>query len=109
VGARELICDPAAPAALIMGARAGLGGDPSSISYEIPPAIPGSRLKRSLARPVMRALAARSKPDRVRIAAVVAGKLSLALTALPAACSSSAGCSPGRPRSSSRPWWPSPS
>jgi hypothetical protein len=84
VGARELICDPAAPAALIMGARAGLGGDPSSISYEIPPAIPGSRLKRSLARPVMRALAARSKPDRVRIAAVVAGKLSLALTALPA-------------------------
>jgi len=81
-GARELICDPAAPAALLMGARAGLGLDPSAAPYAIPPALPGSRRRRALARPLMRALAAGSRPERVRVAAVVAGKLSLALASL---------------------------
>lgn len=81
--ARELICDPQAPAALEMGVRAGLGLDPSATPYAIPPALPGSRRKRALARPLMCALAAGSRPQRVRLAAVVAGKLSLALAALP--------------------------
>ena len=81
-GASELICDPGAPPALIMGARAGLGLDPSPVAYAIPPMLPGSRVKRALARPVMRALAT-SKPERVRVAAVVAGKLLLALDSLP--------------------------
>lgn len=84
-GARELVCDPGAPPALIMGARAGLALDPSSVPYAIPPALPGSRVTRTVARPLMRALAAGSRPERVRIAAVVAGKLSLALASLPAA------------------------
>jgi hypothetical protein len=84
-GARELVCDPGAPPALIMGARAGLDLDPSSVPYAIPPALPGSRVTRTVARPLMRALAAGSRPERVRIAAVVAGKLSLALASLPAA------------------------
>jgi hypothetical protein len=83
-GARALVCDPGAPAALMMGARAGLDLEPSSVPYTIPPALPGSRVKRALARPLMRALAANSRPERVRIAAVVAGKLSLALALLPA-------------------------
>lgn len=82
-GATELICDPGAPPALIMGARAGLGLDPSPVGYAFPPMLPGSRIKRALARPVMRALAAISKPERVRVAAVVAGKLLLALDSLP--------------------------
>ncbi len=82
-GASELICDPEAPPALIMGARAGLGLDPSAVAYAIPPMLPGSRVKRALARPVMRALATISKPERVRVAAVVAGKLLLALDSLP--------------------------
>jgi hypothetical protein len=82
-GAHELICDPGASPALEIGARAGLGLDPSCVSYAIPPALPGSRLTRSLARPVMRALAAGSRPGGVRIAAVVAGKLGLALASLP--------------------------
>jgi hypothetical protein len=84
-GARELVCDPGAPAALLMGARAGLGFDPSSVSYTVPSALPGSRVKRALARPLMRALATRSRPERVRVAAVVAGKLSLALASLSSA------------------------
>jgi hypothetical protein len=81
--ARELICDPAAPAALLMGVRAGLGLDASATAYAIPPALPGSQRKRAVARQLMRALAAGSRPERVRLAAVVAGKLSLALAALP--------------------------
>jgi hypothetical protein len=81
-GARELICDPAAPPTLLMGARAGLGLDPASTPYSIPPALPGRRHRRALARQAMRALAAGSRPRDVRIAAVVAGKLSLALTSL---------------------------
>ncbi len=81
-GTGELICDPGAPPAMIMGARAGLGLDPSPVAYAIPPMLPGSRVKRALARPVMHALAAISKPERVRVAAVVAGKLSLALDSL---------------------------
>jgi len=83
-GARELICDPGAPPALAMGLRAGLDQDPSSVSYEMPPALPGSRVMRAVARPMMQILSAGSKPDRVRIATVVAGKLSLALASLPA-------------------------
>jgi hypothetical protein len=82
-GAKELICDPGAPPALIMGALAGLGLDPSPVVYAVPPVLPGSRVKRALARPAMRTLAAISKPERVRIAAVVAGKLLLALDSLP--------------------------
>jgi hypothetical protein len=82
-GASELICDPAAAPALTMGARAGLGLDPSPVAYAVPPMLPGSRVKRALARPVMRAVAATSKPEHVRVAVVVAGKLLLALDALP--------------------------
>jgi hypothetical protein len=83
-GASDLICDPGAPPSLMLGARAGLGLDPSSTPYTVPAALPGWWVKRALARPVMRALAAASRPERVRIAAVVAGKLELALASLPA-------------------------
>jgi hypothetical protein len=82
-GARELVCDPAAPPALLMGIRGGLGLDPAAVPYVIPPALPGSRLKRALARPVMHATAASSSPERVRIATVATGKLGLALDSLP--------------------------
>lgn len=82
-GAPELCCDPAAPAALEMGVRAGMGLDPSAVPYVIPPAIPGSRLKRAAARQVMRMQAAASRPERIRVAAVCAGKLSLLLGDLP--------------------------
>jgi hypothetical protein len=81
-GASALICDPAATPALLMGLRAGLGMDPASVSYTIPPALPGSRLKRSVARPLMRALAAGTRARSVRVVAVAAGKLSLALASL---------------------------
>jgi hypothetical protein len=82
-GARELVCDPAAPAALVMGAQAALGMNPAVIPYTLPPALPGSHLKRMAARPVMRAVALRSRPQGVRVAAVATGKLMLALAALP--------------------------
>lgn len=82
-GVGELVCDPGTPAALLMGLRAGLGLDPATVPYSLPPALPGSRLKRALMRPPARALAAVSRPERVRIAAVIAGKLTLALAALP--------------------------
>jgi hypothetical protein len=82
-GATEIVCDPGAPAALAMGARAALGLDPASVPYTTPPALPGSRVKRAAARPLMAAIAAVSRPARVRVAAVVAGKLMLALNALP--------------------------
>jgi hypothetical protein len=83
-GASELICDPGAPPAVMMGARANLGLDPAAVSFRLPPALPGSRTKRALARPVMRALAVGSRPERVRVAAAVAGKLALALSSLSA-------------------------
>jgi hypothetical protein len=83
-GTTELICDPAAPSALVMGARAGLGLDPAATPYATLPALPGSRHRRALVRPLMRALAAGSRPERVRVAAVVTGKLALALASLPA-------------------------
>jgi hypothetical protein len=67
-----------------MGVRAGLGLDASVVPYALPPALPGSRRKRAVARQLMRVLAAGSRPERVRLAAVVAGKLSLALAALSA-------------------------
>jgi hypothetical protein len=81
-GARTLICDPTAASALVMGLRAGLGMDPSSVPYSVPPALPGSRTMRAAARPLMRALAAGSHPRHVRVVAVAAGKLSLALASL---------------------------
>ncbi len=83
LGAERLLCDPAAPPALEMGARAALGLDPAAVPYTPPPALAGSSLKRALAQPVMRAVAARSRPGRVRVAAVATGKLGLALAALP--------------------------
>ena len=83
-GAGEIICDPQAPPALVMGARAALGLDPGSVPFQLPSALPGSRARRALARPAMRALAARSRPERVRVAAIVAGKLALALSSLSA-------------------------
>ncbi|HEY7953344.1 MAG TPA: hypothetical protein VID70_10165 [Solirubrobacteraceae bacterium] len=76
------ICDPAAPAALLMGLRAGLGLDPAVISYTPPPALPGSRSRRALARPLMRLLGSVSRSADVRIAAVATGKLALALGSL---------------------------
>ena len=84
-GAERLLCDPATPPALQMGARAALGLDPAAVPYAPPPALAGSPLERALARPVMRAVAARSRPGRVRVAAVATGKLALALAALPGA------------------------
>jgi hypothetical protein len=83
--AERLVCDPATPPALQMGARAALGLDPAAVSYTPPQALPGSALKRAAARPAMRAIAARSRPGRVRVAAVATGKLALALAALPGA------------------------
>ncbi|MFI5009472.1 MAG: hypothetical protein ACHQDY_04270, partial [Solirubrobacterales bacterium] len=84
-GSPEEVLDPAAPPALLMGARAGLGLDPADVSYTPPPAISASRLKLNLARQVMRAIARLSKPERVRVGAVTTGRLALALAALPAA------------------------
>jgi hypothetical protein len=81
-GAGELVCDAATPPALRMGIRAGLGLELASTPYAIPPALPGSRLKRAVARPPMCALSLGSRPEHVRVAAVAAGKLSLALTSL---------------------------
>jgi hypothetical protein len=83
--AERLVCDRATPPALEMGTRAALGLDPAAVPYTPPPALPGSALKRAVARPAMRAVAARSRPGRVRVAAVAAGKLALALAALPGA------------------------
>jgi hypothetical protein len=85
--ASALVCDPAVPPALSMGLRAGLGMSPASVRYRTPPAIPGSRLKRVVAREAMRALVAglRARDVRdVRVVAVAAGKLSLALGSLSA-------------------------
>jgi hypothetical protein len=83
MGATESICDPAAPPALLMGVRAGLGLDPALTPYVVPPALPGSRAKRAMARPLMRLLGAGSRPEHIRVAAVATGKLSLALASLP--------------------------
>jgi hypothetical protein len=84
-GVLRLVCDPAAPAALLMGIRAAFGLDLQGIPYRLPSALPGSDLKRALARPLMQGLAAVSPSGRTRVAAVAAGKLSLALASLPAA------------------------
>jgi hypothetical protein len=84
-GARELVSDPDTPPALLMGIRAGLGLDPALVPYAAPPALAGSRLRRALARPLMGALAAASRPRGIRVLAVPAGKLVLALAALPRA------------------------
>lgn len=84
-GARELACDPATAPALRMGVRAGLGLDVKLVHYTVPPALPGSRAKRAVARPLMRALGVLSRPERMRVAAVATGKLALALASLPAA------------------------
>jgi hypothetical protein len=81
-GAGELACDPAAAPALVMGVRAGMGLDPAATPYATPPEVPGSRAARAAMRPVMRILASVSKPARVRVAAVAAGKLILALDAI---------------------------
>lgn|GEM_PF-5520119 len=81
-GARDLICDPALPPALVMGIRAGMGLDPRGVRYTLAPALAGSRSRRALARQLTRVVARASRPGRVRVAAVVAGKLSLALAAL---------------------------
>jgi hypothetical protein len=83
-GARRAICDPALPAAFAMGVRAGLGLDPAAGAYTIPSALPGSPGRRAMARQLMRLLAAGSRPRRARsrVAAVAAGKLAIALTAL---------------------------
>ena len=83
-GTCELVCDPTARTALVLGVRAGLGLDIEATPYMVPAALPGSRAKRVLARPAMRVLAACSRPERVRIAAVAAGKLALALASLDA-------------------------
>jgi hypothetical protein len=81
-GTGELACDPAAAPALVMGVRAGMGLDPALTPYAAPPEVPGSRVARAAMRPVMRALASVSRPARVRVAAVAAGKLMLALDAI---------------------------
>jgi hypothetical protein len=80
--AQELVCDPAAPAALIMGVRAGLGLDPAAVAYAPPPELPGSRAARAAMRPVMSTLASLSQPARARVAVVATGKLKLAIETL---------------------------
>ena len=84
-GAWDLRCDPLISPALAIGLRAGLGLDIAATPYALPAALPGSRRRRALARQAMRALATVSRPGRVRVAAVAAGKLSLALASLPTA------------------------
>jgi hypothetical protein len=81
-GASESVCDPATAPALRMGVHAGLGLDPALAPYVVPLALPGSRSKRAIARPLMRLLGSLSRPEDVRVAAVAAGKLSLALASL---------------------------
>lgn len=84
-GATEFVCDPAAAPALRLGVRAGLGLDAALTCYAMPPALPGSRAKRAVARPLMSVLGALSRPERMRVAAVATGKLALALASLPVA------------------------
>ncbi len=81
-GARELICDPTLPLAQEIGVRAGLGLAPRAKTYSLPPALPGSRGSRAAARQLMRVKATASRPERVRVVAVAAGKLALALGSL---------------------------
>lgn len=82
LGPGDLVCDPAAAPALVMGVRAGLGLDPAATTYAAAPEVPGSRVARAAIRPLMRVLASVSKPASVRVAAVAAGKLTLALEAM---------------------------
>lgn len=82
VGARELVCDPALPPALEMGVRAGLRLTQGTRAYSLPPALPGSRSRRAVARQLMRVTTMVSRTERVRVAAVAAGKLALALESL---------------------------
>ncbi len=82
--AGELTCDPALSPAFLIGVRAGLGLDLGATPYVLPPALPGSRRRRQVARQMMRVLAMASRPERVSVAAVAAGKLSLALASLSA-------------------------
>ncbi|HEY8303205.1 MAG TPA: hypothetical protein VIG42_01325 [Solirubrobacteraceae bacterium] len=81
-GAGELVCDPAAPPATVMGLRARVGLDAALTPYTAPPQVPGSRVARAAIRPLMSGLGVVSKPARVRVAAVAAGKLTLALDAI---------------------------
>jgi hypothetical protein len=81
-GAGELVCDPATAPAFAIGVRAGLGFDPSVASYTLSPALAGSRRRRAFAREATRVLAVASRPERVRVAVVAAGKLALALASL---------------------------
>lgn len=83
-GALASIQDPAAPSALLMGARAALGRDPAGVPYTRAAESSGFQLKQVLARQPMRAVAAVSDPKRVRVAAVATGGLARALAALPA-------------------------
>jgi hypothetical protein len=80
--AAEPICDPALPVATIIGVRAGLGLDLRLPDYSLPAALPGSAVRRAVARQLMRLTTCVSQPGRVRVAAVAAGKLALALAAL---------------------------
>jgi hypothetical protein len=84
-GAQGLVCDPALAPATVIGVRAALGLDPRVVPYTLPAALPGSAPRRAVAHRLMRALAALSRPRDVRLAVVAAGKLSLALAALPGA------------------------
>jgi hypothetical protein len=82
-GASELVCDPAAAPALVMGVRAGMGLDLATTPYQAPSEVPDSRRVAGAAiRPVIRGLAAVSRPARVRVAAVAGAKLMLALDAM---------------------------
>ncbi len=82
-GAGELICDPALAPALAIGALAGMGLDPRDVTYVLPPALAGSGRRRAVAHQLTRVISMASSVRRVRVAVVAAGKLSLALAALP--------------------------
>jgi hypothetical protein len=80
--AQEPVCDPAMAPALHMGIRAGLGLDPTVMLPAIHPKTPDSPIRRVAVRQAMRGVAAVSDPERVRVATVATGRLSLALASL---------------------------
>jgi hypothetical protein len=80
--ASELICDPCVSPALRIGACAALGLDPRAIAYTLAPVLPGPPRRRALARQLMGLLTRAARPQRVRVVAVAAGKLALAIGSL---------------------------
>lgn len=91
-GCTELMVGPGTPAALEIGARAALGLDPCAVDYQ--PTVPQSGppgFRRSVVRALMRSLAVVSQPKKVRVAAIMGGKVTPAIESLSSRSLKSAG------------------